>query len=84
MPFLVVYSVPERDFVCIEPVSQRPNAFNAPAADQGDAGVAMLEPRQSITVVQRFDYLPAPASRVVPIQRPLVERSRSQTAEAGR
>jgi aldose 1-epimerase len=57
MPFLHLYSVPERDFVCVEPVSQRPNAFNAAAGDQPAAGVAMLEPRQSTTVVQRFDYL---------------------------
>jgi aldose 1-epimerase len=86
MQFLVVYSVPERDFVCIEPVSQRPNAFNAAAADQGDAGVAVLEPRQSITVVQRFDYLPASVPRVAPLQRPLIERSRTPgpTVEAGR
>jgi galactose mutarotase-like enzyme len=46
-----------RKGVCVEPVSQRPNAFNAAAGDQPAAGVAMLEPRQSTTVVQRFDYL---------------------------
>jgi aldose 1-epimerase len=69
MPFLVVYSAPEHDFVCIEPVSQRPDAFNAAAADQRAAGVAMLEPRQSITVVQRFDYLPVSAPRIIPHQR---------------
>jgi aldose 1-epimerase len=59
MPFLHVYSVPERDFVCIEPVTHRPNAFNAADGQQTAAGVAMLEPGQSMTVVQRFDYLPA-------------------------
>jgi aldose 1-epimerase len=82
MPFLVVYSVPEHDFVCIEPVSQRPNAFNA--ADQRAAGVAMLEPHQSITVVQRFDYLPASALRVITHQRPPNERPQTpgQIAEA--
>jgi aldose 1-epimerase len=57
MPFLHLYSVPERDFVCIEPVSQRPNAFNAAAGAQRAAGVAMLEPCESMTVVQRFEYL---------------------------
>jgi len=61
LPFLVVHSVPERDFVCLEPVSQRPNAFNAAAGDQRAAGVAMLEPCQSTRLVQRFDYLPAPS-----------------------
>jgi len=60
LPFLVVHSVPERDFVCLEPVSQRPNAFNAAAGDQRAAGVALLEPRQATRLVQRFDYIPAP------------------------
>jgi aldose 1-epimerase len=63
MPFLVLYSVPERNFVCIEPVSQRPNAFNASAGEQRAAGVSMLEPSQSTMVVQRFEYLPVPDSR---------------------
>ena len=80
MPFLGVYSVPEYDFVCIEPVSQRPNAFNAAAADQRAAGVASLEPRQSISVVQRFDYLPGSALGLNPHQRPPSDRSRGLRA----
>ncbi|HLZ97382.1 MAG TPA: aldose 1-epimerase [Steroidobacteraceae bacterium] len=63
-PFLIVYSVPERSSICLEPVSQRPNAFNAPASGQSAAGTRVLRPGEFAVLVQRFDYLPpAPSIR---------------------
>jgi len=63
-PFLVVYSVPERHCICIEPVSQRPNAFNVPVSDQLAAGARVLRPGELAVLVQRFDYLPpAPSTQ---------------------
>lgn len=59
LPFLVLCSTPGSDSICVEAVSQRPNAFNAPVGQRRDAGVEMLEPHGSTMLVQRFDYLPS-------------------------
>lgn len=59
MRFLVVYSLPEGNFVCIEPVSQRPDAFNASVGDAAAAGVCLLAPRASALSMQNFDFIAA-------------------------
>ena len=56
--FLVVYNPPGDDFVCVEPVSHRPDAFNR--TEQG-AGVAVLAPGESATATHRFVWRPAAA-----------------------
>jgi hypothetical protein len=43
--------------ICVEPISQRPNALDAPARDQL-AGARVPRPAELAVLVQRFDYLP--------------------------
>ncbi len=56
--WLVVYSPPQFDFVCLEPVTQVPDAFNLAAAGRGEVGLRVLAPGQSAAVSHRFDYQP--------------------------
>jgi aldose 1-epimerase len=59
VPFLVLHGMPGRNFFCIEPVTQRPNAFNSDPAGRAAAGVGMLAPRESAALEQRFDFVGA-------------------------
>ena len=43
-----VYAPLEADFVCVEPVTHRPDALNAPAGE--DAGVAVLAPGETLSI----------------------------------
>jgi aldose 1-epimerase len=54
--FLVIYSPPGQDFVCVEPVTQVPDCFNLAAAGCEDVGLRVLAPGQSAVVVHRFDF----------------------------
>lgn len=48
-----VYAPLDADFLCVEPVTHRPNALNAPAGE--DAGVAVLAPGESLSMWMRVD-----------------------------
>ncbi len=61
--WLVVYSPPRLDFVCVEPVTQVPDAFNLAAAGRGEVGLRVLAPGQSFAVTHRFDHEPSCAAR---------------------
>ncbi|MGZ9099330.1 MAG: aldose 1-epimerase [Brevundimonas sp.] len=43
-----VYATPGGDFVCIEPVTHRPDAVNAPIGE--DTGLAILSPGESLSI----------------------------------
>jgi len=43
-----VYAPLDADFVCVEPVTHRPDALNAPAGE--DAGLAVLRPGETLTL----------------------------------
>jgi aldose 1-epimerase len=54
--FLVIYNPVECDYVCIEPVSHMPDAFNFAARAHTHTGHAVLAPDESVTVTHCFDY----------------------------
>jgi len=54
--FLLVFSSPREEFVCVEPVTQVPDGFNLAAAGCADVGLRVLAPGQSAVVVHRFDF----------------------------
>ncbi len=56
--FVVVYHPLAGDFVCIEPVSHMPNAFNQ-AASADATGNSTLEPGATLCVTHRYTYRPA-------------------------
>jgi len=56
--FVVVYHPLVGDFVCIEPVSHMPDAFNQTAA-AAVTGLLTLEPGATLSVTHRYTYRPA-------------------------
>lgn len=51
-PWVQVYAPGEGGFVCIEPVTHRPDAHNAPAGEA--AGVTVLDPGQTLSLSARI------------------------------
>ncbi len=51
--FLHVYAPPDADFFCVEPVSHRPDALNAP--DPVAAGVRVLAPGETLAAEVRLE-----------------------------
>ena len=46
---LIVFTPPEKDFFCVEPVSNITDAFNFAAQGRTDTGMIVLEPGQSVS-----------------------------------
>lgn len=51
--WLQIYAPNDTGFVCVEPVTHRPNAHNAPASE--DAGLVVLVPGQTLSMSMRID-----------------------------
>lgn len=51
-----IYAPNDTGFVCIEPVTHRPNAHNAPAEE--DAGLVVLTSGQTLSMSMRIDAVP--------------------------
>lgn len=49
LDFLVIFAPPGRDFFCVEPVSQVPDALNLAAAGRTDTGLLTLDPGHRLT-----------------------------------
>ena len=54
--WLQIYAPDDTGFVCIEPVTHRPDAHNAPAGE--DAGLVVLETGQTLSLSMRIDAAP--------------------------
>ncbi|MCC7047699.1 MAG: aldose 1-epimerase [Alphaproteobacteria bacterium] len=52
--FLVIYTPPNEDFFCVEPVTHIPDAFNLAADGCADTGMIVLEPGQSLGAAAGF------------------------------
>ncbi len=59
LQFLVVYHPQGGDYVCLEPVSHMPDAFNHQCAAR-DSGMLVLQPGATLQVTHRYSYQPAP------------------------
>jgi len=55
-----VYAPPGGDFVCIEPVTHRPDAVNAPSGE--DSGLVILSPRESLSMWMTIGVTAPPPS----------------------
>ena len=55
---LVVYTPPDEDFFCVEPVSNVTDAFNLAAAGRPDTGLVVLPPGETLRTSVRF--IPCP------------------------
>ncbi len=66
--WLVVFSPPRLDFVCVEPVTQVPDCFNLAAAGRAEVGLGVLAPGQSVAVTHRFDHEHASGGQRGPIR----------------
>jgi aldose 1-epimerase len=53
LPFLVVFTPPQADFFCVEPVSHSTDAVNL-APQRPDTGLRVLEAGQSFSAAVRF------------------------------
>ena len=51
---LVVYTPPDEDFFCVEPVSNVTDAFNLAATGQPDTGLIVLPPGATVGTTIRF------------------------------
>ncbi|MGI9511203.1 MAG: aldose 1-epimerase [Geminicoccaceae bacterium] len=51
---VVVFVPPERDYVCVEPVSHVANAVNLAAAGRNDTGLHILNPGETLSGSMRF------------------------------
>lgn len=54
LDFLVVYTPPNQDYFCVEPVSNTTDAFNGFAAGRTDTGTKLLAPGETLTAVAEF------------------------------
>jgi aldose 1-epimerase len=52
--FLVVFTPPGADFLCVEPVSHMADAFNRAAAGDPDTGMAVLQPGETLSARVRL------------------------------
>ncbi|MGH6932710.1 MAG: aldose 1-epimerase [Dongiaceae bacterium] len=55
LDFLVVYTPPDTDHFCVEPVSNITDAFNLTAAGRIDTGMRVLQPGETLTAVAHFE-----------------------------
>lgn len=51
--WIQVYAPPDGDFVCVEPVTHRPDAVNAPSGE--DSGLVVLSPGESLSIWMTID-----------------------------
>jgi aldose 1-epimerase len=58
LKWLHLYSPPDQDFFCIEPVTHRPDALNAP--DPQAEGVRVLQPGETLEAVLTLDIVDTP------------------------
>lgn len=63
MQFLIVYHPVEGKFVCLEPVTHRPDAFNPPGSAEGN-GLLVLEPGATLCVTHCYTYQPATSRKM--------------------
>jgi aldose 1-epimerase len=54
LDFLVVYTPPDQDYFCVEPVSNTTDAFNGFAAGRTDTGTRVLAPGETLKVAAEF------------------------------
>jgi aldose 1-epimerase len=54
LPFLVVYTPPGQDHMCVEPVSHMIDAFNLAAAGRTDTGMRVLAPGERLSGTMVF------------------------------
>src|SRR5215510_8051477 len=54
LDFLVVYTPPDQDYFCVEPVTHSADSFNALAAGRTDTGTKVLAPGETLKVAAEF------------------------------
>ena len=52
---LVIFTPPDEDFFCLEPVSHCTDAFNLAQAGDGDTGMAVIAPGETLSARVRFE-----------------------------